>query len=121
MGKEPYREGEQIAQVIDQLLYKKFCQFKEEIEDMIREIVREEATDNVGKEGASGHLGTSVSFVETSMATRGLPYYKIGKKLLFRKSELDRWQEDYRQNINGPQNIRKMADEAVRKVLEKEK
>ena len=120
MSKEPYEEREQIAQVIEQLLDTKFCQFKEAIEDMIREIVRKEATDTIDKEGASRHLGSSVSFVETCMAKEGLPYLKTRKKITFRKSELTRWQDAYRQNING-RDLKELADEAYRTVMEKEK
>ena len=43
----------------------------------------------------------------TSLSTRNLesrlpeiPHYRVGKKILFKKSELDRWMETYREGGN---------------------
>jgi len=45
-----------------------------------------------------------------------IPHFRLGKKLLFRKNEIDDWLEQYRVNQED-QDLKKIADEAVRKVL----
>jgi len=70
----------------------------------------------LSKRQTAYYLSISLSSVETAMAKRGLPYFKIGKKVLFKKSEIDSWMGGNRENIDS-QDIRQLADEAVRKVL----
>jgi len=54
----------------------------------------------------------------TSLSTRTLegrldeiPHFRVGKKILFKKSELDRWMETYRES--GTRNLDRIADEAI--------
>ena len=74
----------------------------------------------LGKRGAATYLGISVSFLERLMRDKGVPHFRVGCKLLFRRSELDSWLEGYRVN-SEIQDIKQIADEAVRKVLGKDK
>ncbi len=70
----------------------------------------------LSKKQASQYLSISISFLETLMAEDSLPYYRIRKKILFRKHEIDRWIEQYWEQGES-QDLKKIADEAVRKVL----
>jgi len=74
----------------------------------------------LSKRQASQYLSISISFLEKLMAEEALPYYRVKKKVLFRKHEIDRWIEQYWEQGES-QDLKKIADEAVRKVLEKEK
>ena len=54
----------------------------------------------------------------TSLSTRNLearlseiPHFRVGTKILFKKSELDRWLERFREG--GTQNLDRIADEAI--------
>ena len=54
----------------------------------------------------------------TSLSTRTLegrldeiPHFRVGKKILFKKSELDRWIESHRQG--GNHDLDKIANEAI--------
>jgi len=40
-----------------------------------------------------------------------IPHFRVGKKILFKKSELDRWMETYREG--GSRNLDRIADEAI--------
>jgi len=57
----------------------------------------------------------------TSLSTRNLearlpeiPHYRVGRKVLFKKSELDRWIEQFREG--GAQNLDRIADEAIESI-----
>ena len=57
----------------------------------------------------------------TSLSTRNLearlpeiPHYRVGKKILFKKSEIDKWMETYREG--GTQNLDRIADEAIESI-----
>ncbi len=59
----------------------------------------------------------------TSLSTRNLearldeiPHYRVGKKILFKKSELDRWMETHREG--GNHNLDRIADEAMESLME---
>jgi len=44
-----------------------------------------------------------------------IPHYRVGKRLLFKKSELDLWMENHREN--GEQlDLRRTAEEALEKI-----
>ncbi len=54
----------------------------------------------------------------TSLSTRNLearlseiPHFRVGKKILFKKSELDHWMESHREG--GSHDLDKIADEAI--------
>ena len=62
----------------------------------------------------------------TSLSTRTLegrldeiPHFRVGKKILFKKSELDRWMETYREG--GTQNLDQLADEAIASLMEEKR
>jgi excisionase family DNA binding protein len=48
--------------------------------------------------------------------SHGLPHYKIGGKLLFRKSEVDQWLEQYRVGPR-PEDLEKNVDLIVADVM----
>jgi len=73
----------------------------------------------LNKKQAAVYLSSSVSFLETLMAEDGLPFYRIRKKILFRKSEIDRWSKQYSERGESV-DLKKLADEALRKVLGEE-
>ncbi len=59
----------------------------------------------------------------TCLSTRNLearlpeiPHFRVGKKILFKKSELDRWMETYREGDS--RNLDKIADDAVKTLRE---
>ena len=70
----------------------------------------------LSKKQASQYLSISISFLEKLMAEEGLPFYRVKKKVLFRKHEIDRWIEQYWEQGES-QDLKQLADEAVRKVL----
>ena len=49
------------------------------------------------------------------MADEALPFYRLKKKVLFRKHEIERWIEQYWE-LAESQYLKRIADEAVRKV-----
>ena len=58
----------------------------------------------------------------TSLCVRNLearlpeiPHFRVGNKILFKKSELDHWLETYRE---GTQDLDRIADEAVEGIRE---
>ncbi len=45
----------------------------------------------------------------------GIPHYRVGKKLLFKRSELDHWMENHREN--GEQlDLKRTAEEVLEKI-----
>ncbi len=70
----------------------------------------------LSKKQASQYLSISISFLEKLMAEEGLPFYRVKKKVLFRKHEIDGWIEQYWEQGES-QDLKQLADEAVRKVL----
>ena len=72
---------------------------------------------SLSKRGAATYLGISVSFLERLL--KEIPHFRVGRKLLFRQSELDDWLEGYRVNT-ATQDVKKLADDALRAVLKKE-
>ncbi len=59
----------------------------------------------------------------TSLSTRNLearlseiPHFRVGKKILFKKSELDHWMESHREG--GSHDLDKIADEAIESLKE---
>ena len=70
----------------------------------------------LSKKQTSQYLSISLSFLEKLMAEEGLPFYRVKKKILFRKHEIDRWIGQYWEQGES-QDLKQLADEAVRKVL----
>ena len=59
----------------------------------------------------------------TSLSTRNLearlseiPHFRVGKKILFKKSELDHWMEQFREDDS--RNLDLIADDAVKTLRE---
>ena len=57
----------------------------------------------------------------TSLSTRTLegrldeiPHFRVGKKILFKKSELDHWMETHREG--GSRNLDQIANEALESI-----
>ncbi len=57
----------------------------------------------------------------TSLSTRTLegrlgeiPHFRVGRKVLFKKSELDHWLEQFREG--GAQNLERIAEEALESI-----
>ena len=53
------------------------------------------------------------------MTEEALPFYRVKKKILFRKHEIDSWMEQYWEQGESL-DVKRIADEAVRKVLGKD-
>ena len=68
----------------------------------------------MSKSEAADYLGLSVSNIEKQLG--GIPHFRVGAKVLFRKSELDRWMEAHRE-ASRDLDLNRLADEAVRAVL----
>jgi excisionase family DNA binding protein len=64
----------------------------------------------MGKKEAAEYLAISVSNLEKRL--HEVPHFRLGKKVLFKKSELDRWMEQHRENSDSL-NLRRLADEAM--------
>jgi len=45
----------------------------------------------------------------------GIPHYRVGKKLLFKRSELDLWMENHREN-GGELDLKRTAEEVLEKI-----
>lgn len=66
-------------------------------------------------------LSDSVEYLCLSERTvRGLlpeiPHFRVGKKLLSKKSELDQWMEHFREDPGDP-DVKGIADEIVERLL----
>jgi excisionase family DNA binding protein len=68
----------------------------------------------LSKKDASKYLALSVRTMDSWIYE--IPHYRVGKKMLFKKSELDKWMERYRES---PQkiNLNSIVEDAVRQVL----
>ncbi len=69
------------------------------------------------KRGAVEYTSLSVRNLEARLPE--IPHYRVGKKVLFKKSELDRWMETYREG--GTQNLDQLADEAIASLMEEKR
>jgi excisionase family DNA binding protein len=69
----------------------------------------------MGKREAARYLGVSLRTLETWTAEMGMPRFRPHAKLLFKRSELDRWMERYRERP-ADLDLDKMAEEAAREV-----
>ena len=52
-------------------------------------------------EDAASHLNAPVLTLRSWIRSNGLPHFKPGRVLLFRKTELDGWVSRYRQGLHG--------------------
>jgi len=76
----------------------------------VKEILGYLAQDRyMGKREAAAYTGLSIRTLEGRLDE--IPHYRVGRKLLFKKSELDRWLETFREG--NSQNLNRIADEAI--------
>ena len=62
----------------------------------------------LSKKEAARYTSLSIRNLESRLPE--IPHFKIGQKILFKKSELDRWLERFRV---GGNNLDRIADEAI--------
>ncbi len=65
------------------------------------------------KQEAAKYTSLSVRNLEARLPE--IPHFRVGNKILFKKSELDHWIETYRE---GTQDLDRIADEAVESIRE---
>jgi excisionase family DNA binding protein len=77
-------------------------EFRDLIKEVIREILKEErlASENnttlLNIQEAAALLNLAVTTIYEKTSERSIPYYKHGKKIMFKKSELLAWVESRR-------------------------
>ena len=69
------------------------------------------------KREAAAYTSLSVRNLEARLSE--IPHFRVGNKILFKKSELDRWMETYREG--GTQNLDQLADEAIASLMEEKR
>ena len=62
------------------------------------------------KRGAAAYTSLSVRNLEARLSE--IPHFRVGNKVLFKKSELDHWMETHREGDS--RNLDLIADEAVK-------
>lgn len=66
------------------------------------------------KKEAAGYTSLSTRNLEARLSE--IPHFRVGKKILFKKSELDHWMESHREG--GSNDLDKIADDAVKTLRE---
>ena len=61
----------------------------------------------MNKAKASRYTGLSVRNIEQRLDE--IPHFRVGRKLLFKRSELDEWMEQHRESVD----LKHLADEAL--------
>ena len=61
--------------------------------------------------GLSAYASMGVSTLRDSIKARGLPCFKLGGKVLVRRSEFDTWVEKFR--VNKARNLSQLADDIM--------
>ncbi len=69
------------------------------------------------KREAAEYTSLSVRNLEARLPE--IPHFRVGQKILFKKSEVDRWMETYREG--GTQNLDQLADEAIASLMEEKR
>ncbi len=64
------------------------------------------------KREAASYTSLSIRNLEARLAE--IPHFRVGKKILFKKSEIDKWMETYREG--GTQNLDRIADEVIENI-----
>jgi excisionase family DNA binding protein len=81
----------------------------------VQEIIAYLQSDRyMSKAEAAGYLGLSISNVEKKLES--IPHFRVGTKILFKKSELDKWMERHREATQN-MDLDRIADEAIQAVL----
>ena len=66
----------------------------------------------MNKREAATYISLSTRNLEARLPE--IPHYRVGKKILFKKSEIDKWMETYREG--GTQNLDRIADEVIESI-----
>jgi len=69
------------------------------------------------KREAAAYTSLSVRTLEKHLDE--IPHFRVRKKILFKRSELDRWMETYREG--GSRNLDHLADEAIASLMEEKR
>ncbi len=69
------------------------------------------------KRQAAEYTSLSIRNLESRLGE--IPHFRIGKKVVFKKSELDHWIEEYREGRSH--NLDRIADEAIESLMEKKR
>jgi hypothetical protein len=58
------------------------------------------ASERMTRENAAGYLGVTPAFLEADISRRkhNIPYYKIGSRVFYIRSDLNRWLAAHRQH-----------------------
>jgi len=75
---------------------------------------KEELDGYLSKSEAAEYLSLSLRTIEVRLDE--IPHFRVGRKLLFRKSELDRWMAQHREQGNEA-DLRHLANEAAKQIL----
>ncbi len=76
----------------------------------VQEILSYVAQDRyMDKREAAEYTSLSIRNLESRLGE--IPHFRVGKKVVFKKSELDHWIEKYREG--GSHNLDRIADEAI--------
>ena len=76
----------------------------------VKEILGYLAQDRyMGKREAAAYTGLSTRTLEGRLGE--IPHFRVGKKVVFKKSELDRWMETYREGSSH--DLDKIVDGAI--------
>ena len=81
------------------------------VQEVVAYIDRDRYLD---KKEAAAYLCLSIRNLEARLPE--IPHFRVGQKILFKKSELDRWMETFRES--GTQNLDRIADEAIESLKE---
>ena len=68
----------------------------------------------MSKREAASYTSLSIRNLESRLDE--IPHYRVGRKILFKKSELDHWMESHREG--GSHDLDKIADDAVKTLRE---
>ena len=79
----------------------------------VKEVLGYMAQDRyMGKRQAAAYTSLSIRTLEGRLDE--IPHFRLNKKVLFKKSELDRWMEGYREG--GSRNLDRVVDEALESI-----
>ena len=82
----------------------------------VREILAYVSPDcYLNRTEAAKYLGISKRNIRARVLSKDIPHYRVGGKLLFKKSELDQWMVKFREG--GKEELRELVDEVVMKVI----
>jgi len=76
------------------------------VQEVIAYVDRDRYLD---KRQAAAYTSLSIRTLEGRLD--GIPHFRVGTKILFKKSELDRWVEKYREG--GSHNLDRLVDETL--------